>query len=70
MNKFDLDCMLSDLVNEDETLDEIIMEAINGDEFREAVIIAVLSGDGQRLARLFTDAAEQLAIELEEMRIH
>jgi hypothetical protein len=70
MDEFDLDCMVSDLLSTDDTLDEIIMEVINSDEFRDAVIIAVLSGDGQRLAKLFVDAAERLAIEIEEMRIH
>ena len=71
MDEFDIGCLMSDLANNDDALDEIIITAINDDRFRTAVAYAIVTGDGDPLVDLFEDTVREMATETKyEMRPH
>ena len=65
MTSFDIGCLMADLVDNDESLDEIILDVINDDRFRDAVRDAVIGCDGSKFVRLCEDVTYKMAKEME-----
>jgi len=59
---YDLDTAMADMVQDEETLQEVACDVINDDRFHDSIVAAVISSDGEMFVKICEEMARDLAL--------